>query len=68
MDELLNHRDETFIIRRIGRIHCVDIVALISASFGFICVAVIIGIPRWKLPVRSESCAEYEGLWTKMFF
>lgn len=68
MDESLNHTDETFIRLRKGRILCVDIVALICASLGFLCVAVITGLPRWKLTVRSGSCAEYEGLWTKCSF
>lgn len=68
MDESLNHTDETFIRLRRGRILCVDIVALICASFGFLSVVVITGLLRWKLTVRSGSCAEYEELWTKCSF
>lgn len=68
MDESLNRTDETFIRLRRGRILCVDIVALICAVFGFVCVAVITGLPRWKLTIRPGSCAEYEGLWTKCSF
>lgn len=68
MDELLNPTDETFIRLRRGRILCVDIVALICAFFGFLCLAVITGLPRWKLTVRSETWAEYKGLWTKCSF
>ncbi len=68
MDELLNQTNETFIRLRRGRTLCVDIVAMICAFFGFLCVAVITGLPRWKLTVRSESWTEYEGLWTKCYF
>lgn len=68
MDELLNQTHETFIRLRRKRILCVDILALICAFFSFLCVSVITGSPRWKLTVRSESWAEYKGLWTKCSF